>query len=54
MVDNQIWAGMMPPVAPVVELVDAMDSKSIIFTDVSVRVRPGAPSAFANFGFAKI
>ena len=29
--------------APVAELVDAMDSKSIVREDVPVRVRPGAP-----------
>gem|GEM_PF-4615542 len=31
--------------APVVELVDAADSKSAIRKDVLVQVRPGAPSS---------
>lgn len=29
--------------APVAELVDATDSKSVVLTGVPVRVRPGAP-----------
>lgn len=29
--------------APMAELVDAADSKSVIFTDVLVRLRLGAP-----------
>lgn len=32
--------------APVAELVDAIDSKSIVRKDVPVRVRPGAPNFF--------
>src|SRR5688572_15511586 len=37
------------PGAPVAELVDAPDSKSGFFTEVLVRVRPGAPSSFTTF-----
>jgi hypothetical protein len=36
------------PGAPVVELVDAADSKSAAFTGLSVRVRPGAPIFFVE------
>ena len=34
----------IPIQAPVVELVDAADSKSVVLPDVGVRVSPGAPS----------
>ena len=34
--------------APVAELVDAADSKSVVRKDVSVRVRPGVPSGNAG------
>ena len=33
----------VPALAPVAELVDAADSKSVVRKDVLVRVRPGAP-----------
>ena len=32
--------------APVAELVDAADSKSVVRKDVGVRVSPGAPTTF--------
>ncbi len=44
---------MFPALAPVAELVDATDSKSVVRKGVLVRVRPGAPtSPFKNFGHA--
>ena len=36
-------AGYDGAVAPVAELVDATDSKSVVRKDVPVRLRPGAP-----------
>ena len=39
-------------VAPVAELVDATDSKSVVRKDVPVRLRPGAPSARAAASFS--
>src|SRR5262249_5332018 len=42
-VDPLPFAAMIPPPAPVAEVVDAPDSKSGGLTPVLVRVRPGAP-----------
>ena len=48
------WQRYKPSLAPVVELVDAADSKSAIGNDVGVQVPPGAPNAGCGFYVPRI